>query len=185
MPTDPNATSKQRRDSMYQIQEASELELAYATLMKETMNHNKKLLHRLHQLEAEQEKSEIHTRKLLHSLHQARAEQNMSEIYAEEDAFTLKECKCQLLEWKKRAEDAEKELASCQKELASCQEELSNMTWERDELVEDAWARHHIAVSAEKNNNTTNEKIKINEDDDWDQICDKMFPILSLHELVE
>lgn len=169
---------------MYQIQDASELELAYATLMKETRKENKKLLHSLHQARAEQEKSEIHTRKLLHSLHQARAEQDMSEIYAEEDAFTLKECKCQLLEWKKRAEDAEKELASCQKELASCQEELSNVVWERDELVEADWARARIA-SAEKNNNTTNSNIKINEDDNWDQICDKMFPILSLHELVE
>ena len=147
---------------MYQIQEASELELAYATLMKETMNHNRKLLHRLHQFEAEQEKNEKHIKKLLHSLHQARAEQEMSLIYAEQDASALKECKCELLEWKKRAEQAEKD-------LAACQEELSNVVWERDELVEADWARARIA-SAEKNNNKANDKIKINEDDDWDQI---------------
>jgi chromosome segregation ATPase len=154
---------------MYQIQEASELELAYATLMKETMNHNKKLLHRLHQMEAEQEENEFH---------------------AQEDACKIKDLQDQVVKWRKRAEQAEKDLATCQeelasseKELASCQEELSNVVWERDELVEADWERHRIA-SAKKNNNA-NDKIKINEDDDWDQICDKLFPIVSLNELVE
>jgi len=139
---------------MYQIQEASELELAYATLMKETMNHNRKLLHRLHQFEALQEESEMRS---------------------QEDACWIKEYKDQVVKWRKRAEQAEKELVTCQKELASCQEELSKVVWERDELVEADWERHRIA-SAEKNNNTANSNIKINEDDDWDQ----MFPIPSL-----
>lgn len=157
---------------MYQIQDASELELAYATLMKETRKENKKLLHSLHQARAEQEKSEIHTRKLLHSLHQARAEQEMSVIYAEQDAITLEECKCQLLEWKKRAEDAEKELASCQKELASCQEELSNVIWERDELVEDAWAHR-------RDERTANTKKNCGHEDEWDHF----FPMLKQEEV--